>query len=92
MERLHTTPSGAERVRRSLCLPEVDVTAWRRARIVDPRAAIVRQGKNGHVTIDGCVLTVNAPSLTIITAQRIPARKRASEDAAGTPRIEGPVG
>lgn len=36
----------------------------------DPNTVIERQGKNWYVRIDGCEITVNAKSYTIITAHR----------------------
>lgn len=70
LERLHTTPGGAARVKRNLALDTDDVVEWCREKIVSPGAAIVRAGKNWYVRIDGCTITVNAHSYTIITAHR----------------------
>ena len=41
-----------------------------RVKILDKNAVIGRQGKNWYVSVDGCVITVNAGSYTIITAHR----------------------
>ena len=70
IEKLHTTPMGVDRIRHNLSLGhEVeDVVAWCRQKILDASAVITRQGKNWYVKIDGCVITVNAYSFTIITA------------------------
>ena len=57
--RLHTTELGAERP-----------VEWCRSKILDKNAVIGRQGKNWYVSVDGCVITVNAGSYTIITAHR----------------------
>ena len=67
--RLHTTELGAERIRRNLALTE-DPVEWCRSKILDKNAVIGRQGKNWYVSVDGCVITVNAGSYTIITAHR----------------------
>ena len=67
--RLHTTEMGAERIRTNLCLTEEPVE-WCRSKILDKNAVIGRQGKNWYVSVDGCVITVNAGSYTIITAHR----------------------
>ena len=69
-DKLHTTALGAERIRRNLGLDEPDVVAWCRSRVLDQNAHIERRGKNWYVTIDSCVITVNAASCTIITAHR----------------------
>ena len=72
IEKLHTTAMGRDRIRRNLSLGEDvgDVVAWCRKRILDDRAIITRRGKNWYVTIDGCIITVNAYSYTIITAHK----------------------
>ena len=71
VNKLHTTALGEERIRRNLGLDEPDVVAWCRSRVLDPDAHIERRGKNWYVTVDGCVIAVNAASLTIITAHRM---------------------
>lgn len=75
IDRLHTTELGAERVRKNLGLDSdaadaADVVAWCRARITDPRASIIRRGKNWYASLDDVVITVNATKFTIITAHR----------------------
>ena len=71
-ERIHTTEMGAERIRRNLGLPDrTDATAWCRTKIQSPGASVERRGKNWYIRIDGCEITVNASSCTIITAHRI---------------------
>ena len=72
IEKLHTTPMGVERIRRNLSLGEdvKDVVTFCRQKILDDKAVITRQGKNWYVKIDGCIITVNAYSYTIITAKK----------------------
>ncbi len=72
LDKIHTTPMGIERIRRNLALGiEVsDVVAWCRERIYDERCEITRNGKNWYCRIDGCIITVNAYSYTIITAHK----------------------
>ena len=72
IEKLHTTTMGVERIRRNLSLGEdvKDVVAFCRQEILDDSAVITRQGKNWYVRIDGCEITVNAKSYSIITAHR----------------------
>ncbi len=69
IEKLHTTPMGVDRIRRNLALGDnvKDVVAWCRQKILDTNADITRQGKNWYVKINGCEITVNAYSFTIIT-------------------------
>ncbi len=69
--RIHTTPLGAERIRRNLSLDNADPVHWCRAKIQNKNAAVKRQGKNWYIQIDDCIITVNAGSYTIITAHRL---------------------
>jgi hypothetical protein len=74
IERLHTTPSGEERLRKNLGLPDsTDVVAWSRkfVRSAAPED-ISRKGKNWYVTNQGVTLTINANSFSLITARRTP--------------------
>ncbi len=70
LDRVHTTDMGVDRIRRNLGLSDIDVVAWCKGKILDPNAVIERQGKNWYVHIDGCVITVNASSYTIITCHK----------------------
>ena len=72
IEKLHTTPMGVDRIRRNLELGDdvKDVVVWCRQKILDTNADITRQGKNWYVKINGCIITVNAFSYTIITAHK----------------------
>ncbi|MCR4782374.1 MAG: DUF3781 domain-containing protein [Lachnospiraceae bacterium] len=70
IEKIHSTEMGIERIKKNLRLDEVDVIEWCKEKINDPNAVIERQGKNWYVRIDGCEITVNAKSYTIITAHR----------------------
>ena len=72
IEKLHTTPMGVDRIRRNLSLSNdvKDVVTFCRQKILADKAVITRQGKNWYVKIDGCIITVNAYSYTIITAHK----------------------
>ena len=70
IDKLHTTEMGVERIKRNLGLTNCDAVEWCRTRIMNRSAAIERQGKNWYVRIDGCIITVNATSYTIITAHK----------------------
>lgn len=67
---LHTTTLGAKRIKNNLSLEAEDAVAWCKSQIVSPRAVISRRGKNWYVEINGCIITVNAYSYTIITAHK----------------------
>ena len=71
IHKLHTTELGEMRIKRNLSLDCDDAVAWCRVRIVSPEAVIERKGKNQYITIDGCIITVNAYSYTIITAHKL---------------------
>lgn len=70
IEKLHTTPMGVDRIRRNLGLGEEfeDVVLWCRKKIESPDVRITRKGKNWYCETDGCIITVNAHSYTLITA------------------------
>lgn len=70
IHKVHTTEMGVDRIRRNLGFGDIDVVGWCKSRIPDKNADITRQGKNWYVRVDGCVITVNAGSYTIITAHK----------------------
>lgn len=57
-------------MKRNLSLDTEDVVAWCKEKIKLPSAVIIRNGKNWYITVEGCIITVNAYSYTIITAHR----------------------
>lgn len=75
LDKLHTTELGVVRIKRNLSLETDDVVEWCREKIKLPNAEIVRRGKNYYAEIDGCVITVNAHSFTIVTAKKQMNRK-----------------
>lgn len=70
LDKLHTTELGAIRIRKNLSLTTDDVVKWCEERITSPQAHITRKGKNWYAHVDGCIITVNAHSYTIITAHK----------------------
>ncbi len=70
MDRIHTTDMGVDRIKRNLSLDGVDVVDWCKSKILSDKAEISRQGKNWYIRVDGCIITVNASSYTIITAHK----------------------
>lgn len=70
LDRLHTTELGVSRIRRNLSLDTDDAAGWCKMKIASPGAVIQRRGKNWYITIEGCRITVNARSFTIITAHK----------------------
>lgn len=70
LDKLHTTEMGVLRIRKNLCLSTNDVVEWCKSKIELPYAVITKTGKNWYITVEGCVITVNASSYTIITAHK----------------------
>lgn len=68
---LRTTELGVIRIKRNLSLDCADIVEWCREQISSPDADIERKGKKGYITINGCIITVNAYSYTIITAHKL---------------------
>ncbi|MGN0350067.1 MAG: DUF3781 domain-containing protein [Roseburia sp.] len=70
LDKLHTTELGVVRIKKNLSLDTDNVIDWCRAKIESSNAAITRKGKNWYINVDGCIITVNAYSYTIITAHK----------------------
>lgn len=70
IDKLHTTPMGAERIRRNLDITAVDIVAWCKEQISQAEN-ITRQGKNWYAYTTHGFITINAHSHTIITAHKI---------------------
>ena len=70
LDRLHTTPLGALRITKNLALCTEDPVGWCRDKIRDPEAVIERRGKNWYIDTADSIITVNARSLTVITAHK----------------------
>jgi|GEM_PF-1339474 len=90
LDRLHTTPMSAERIRCNLGLQVEDVVAWCKDAI-KTADIIIGQSKNWYVYKSGIVITVNAHSFTIITAHIRSHRQRHAGachfDTAGVSRV-----
>ena len=71
LDKLHTTKSGEERIRKNIVENVPDVTEWAKAQITRSDVDIKRVGKNYQVAVGQYRITVNAGSLTVITAHKI---------------------
>lgn len=69
IDKIHTTAMGYDRIRNNLDLGEVDVVVWCKNKILDNRS-VKEKERTGISYIDGCVITVNASSYTIITCHK----------------------
>ncbi len=70
LEKIHTTPLGADRICRNLKLAGIDAVDFCKQKIASGECKISRDGKNWYCAIGDIVITVNANSYTIITAHR----------------------
>lgn len=70
LDALHTTELGDKRIRNNLRLDVSDAVEWCREQIKKENAVITRKGKNWYISVNGCTITVNAFSFTIITAHK----------------------
>ena len=75
LDKLHTTDLGILRIRKNLSLDAEDVVSWCKDKITAENADITRKGKNWYIAVDGCMITVNAYSYTIITAHKVDFRQ-----------------
>ena len=60
--RLHTTELGVIRIKKNLSLNVENVIEWCKEKISLSNTEITRKGKNWYITIDNCIITVNAES------------------------------
>lgn len=70
IEKIHTTEMGAERIQRNLEITDEPVS-YCISKLKKEDSAVVKEGKNYYVEADGCRITINASSFTIITAHKI---------------------
>ena len=70
LAKIHTTELGIVRIKRNLSLDIDDVVEWCKNKISSKNTSITRKGKNWYITVEGCIITVNAHSFTIITAHK----------------------
>ena len=85
--RIHTTESGAVRIKRNLGLETGDAVNWCKQKI-ENADKIIRKGKNWYVYADNSIITVNAHSYTIITAHMQDWRKMNKIDKTDRDKIE----
>jgi len=69
LDKIKTTELGVMRIKRNLNLDVPDVVTWCKEKIMKADE-ILKKGKNWYVQVEGCIITVNASSFTIITAHK----------------------
>ena len=75
ISKIHTTPMGEMRIKRNLSLQTEDVDAWCR-KTLKKADLMICQGKNWYAYNNGIAITINAKSLTVITAHKIKGKVR----------------
>ena len=71
IDKVHTTKMGIDRIKKNIELDNINVVEYCKKKILDKNCSIIRKGKNWYATIDGCIITINANSYTIITAHKV---------------------
>ena len=67
IEKVHTTEMGVGRISKNLGISG-DVVEYCKKKILKKDSEVKKEGKNFYVSIDDCIITVNASSYSIITA------------------------
>lgn len=70
VDKIHTTEMGVGRIQKNLGIDDEPV-GYCILKLKREDAVVTREGKNYYVTVDGCRITINAGSFTIITAHKI---------------------
>lgn len=69
VEKIHTTEMGVARIQRNLGIDEEPV-GYCISKLEKEESAVTKEGKNYYVEVDGCRITINSTSFTIITAHK----------------------
>lgn len=67
VEKIHTTEMGIGRIQKNLGIDEEPV-GYCISKLKKEDSVVVKEGKNYYVEVDGCRITINSSSFTIITA------------------------
>lgn len=70
IDKIHTTERGIGRISKNLGISG-DVVEYCKNKILKEESVVEHKGKNYYVTIDDCIITINASSYTIITAHKL---------------------
>ena len=69
IEKIHTTEMGVGRIKRNLEIDDEPVE-YCISKLKNPDCEVVKEGKNYYACVDGCRITINSKSFTIITAHK----------------------
>lgn len=67
VDKIHTTEMGIGRIQRNLGITEEPVS-YCISKLEKEDSKVTKEGKNYYVEVDGCIITINSSSFTIITA------------------------
>ena len=70
VDKIHTTEMGVGRIQKNLGISE-DPVDYCISKLKQDNTTVVKEGKNYYVEVDGCRITINSSSFTIITAHKI---------------------
>ena len=69
IDKIHTTEMGVGRIQRNLGI-DVEPVSYCISKLRQDNALVTKEGKNYYVNVDGCKITINSSSFTIITAHK----------------------
>lgn len=69
VDRIHTTEMGVGRIQRNLEISDEPV-GYCISKLEKEDSIVTKEGKNYYVEVDGCKITINSSSFTIITAHK----------------------
>jgi len=70
IDEIHTTELGYGRISKNIGVKDIDIINWCKSFIRNKNSSAVGKGKNYYITFENITITINAHSLTIITAHR----------------------
>ena len=70
INKIHTTEMGIGRIQKNLGIDDESVS-YCISKLKQDNSKVTKEGKNYYVTVDGCRITINSSSFTIITAHKI---------------------
>ncbi len=69
IDKIHTTEMGIGRIQKNLGITDEPVK-YCISKLKKEDSTVVKEGKNYYVEVDGCIITINSSSFTIITAHK----------------------
>ena len=70
IDKIHTTEMGIGRIQKNLGISDEPVS-YCISKLKKEESVVIKEGKNYYVEVDGCRITINSSSFTIITAHKI---------------------